>query len=68
MPVLAALVLSAHGASMGPQQVGWKDHYFRIHPSARQSAAKAWNKRKLAIEENQAKRKVRSSSAELGGA
>ena len=54
-----ALAASANGASMGPQQVGWKDHYFRIHPSARQSAAKAMAKRKLAIEEAKEKRKVR---------
>ena len=40
---------------MGPQQPGWKDHYFRVHPSARKAAAKVMARRKLALEEHKAK-------------
>lgn len=39
----------ALGASLGPRQPGWKDHYFRAHPSARASAAKFMKQRQEAI-------------------
>jgi len=54
-----ALTYSVLGASMGPQQVGWKDHYFRIHPSARQSAAKAMARRRELMEKAKAEAEER---------
>ena len=52
-PVLSCA--QAEGASMGPQRPGWKDHYFRVHPSARASAAKIHAARKRALEEHKSK-------------
>ena len=51
---------------MGPQRPGWKDHYFRVHPSARAAAAKAMVKRNELIKENEEKRKLMTVENKYG--
>ena len=59
-------LLQVEGASMGPQRPGWKDHYFRVHPSARAAAAKAMAKRNELIKENEEKRKLMTVENKYG--
>ena len=63
--LVLALAAGVHGASMGPQQVGWKDHYFRIHPSARKAAGVAMAKRKEAIERRKLEQKELAEKRKL---
>ena len=55
---------------MGPQRPGWKDHYFRVHPSARKSAAKVMAERTEAIKqakaEHEEKRKLMTVANKYG--